>query len=280
MAVTPVGPFCPFRSEAAEEMSPKMEQLQSGDAADFAEEFARIQTDLARGLDPNPEELRKAATGMENAVDQWEMLVTRLRISKDFQTREYAKLTQAHLETHNTSVENIRDMMRWQAGCLRALADNSPPPMPPPTLDMVALMQQAQDESIKPPPSIRGLQEAAESITAEPFDPKIAFSESPMIEDEYKRLVLDHSKLIDFGASYADFDPLGKLAFLDEIEKIQDRWDSFYFRFKLMGKLNEKYKKQCDYFLASMNMNEEDFRDLLKKTHQLMRKDAERERGL
>jgi hypothetical protein len=37
MALTPVGPFCPFRSEAAEEISPKIEQLQVGDAAEFAE---------------------------------------------------------------------------------------------------------------------------------------------------------------------------------------------------------------------------------------------------
>jgi hypothetical protein len=99
-----------------------------------------------------------------------------------------------------------------------------------------------------------------------------------MIEDEYKKMVLDHSKLIDFGATYADFDPLGKLAYLDEIEKIQDRWESFFFRFKFMGKLNEEYKKQCDYFLASMNTDEEDFRALLTKTQHLMRQDAERER--
>jgi hypothetical protein len=111
------------------------------------------------GLDPNPDKLKKVATGMESAVDQWETLLARLRLSKDFQTREYAKLTQAHLQTHGASVESIRDMMRWQARCLRALAENTPPPMPPPTLDLQALIQQAQDESNKPPPTIRGLQE-------------------------------------------------------------------------------------------------------------------------
>jgi hypothetical protein len=39
-------------------------------------------------------------------------LLARLRLSKDFQTREYAKLTQAHLQTHGASVESIRDMMQ------------------------------------------------------------------------------------------------------------------------------------------------------------------------
>jgi hypothetical protein len=45
----------------------------------------------------------------------------------------------------------------------------------------------------------------------------------------------------DLGATYvyADFYPLGKLAYLDEIDKIQDRWESFFFRSNLMGKLNE-----------------------------------------
>lgn len=102
--------------------------------------------------------------------------------------------------------------MLYEAGCLRALAENSQPPVPPPTLDM-------------PPPSIRRFEDAAKSITAKPFDAAAAFDESAMIEEEYDILVVDHSRLIDFGSSYADFDPLGKLAFLDEIEKIQNRWE-------------------------------------------------------
>jgi hypothetical protein len=177
-----------------------------------------------------------------------------------------------------TTVERIRDMMLWQGSCMRAMADNTPPPMPPPTLDLQALMQQAQHESQNPPPTIRGLRDAAESITASPFQPETAFKDSPMVEYEYKELLLDHSKLIDFGANYAEFDGLGKLAYLDEIDKIQDRWESFFFRFKLMGKINEEYKKQCDYFLSSMNMNEGDFHSLLTKAHMMMRQDAEGER--
>jgi hypothetical protein len=87
-----------------------------------------------------------------------------------------------------------------------------------------------------------------------------------------------HSALIDFGAKYDSFDPLGKLAFLDEIDKIQDRWDIFFTRFKLMGAINSDCKRQCDQFLASMSVTEDDYRMLLKKCHELMRKDAERER--
>ena len=119
--------------------------------------------------------------------------------------------------------------------------------------------------------------QAAEAITANPFDPSKLESEN--IKDEYMKLVLDHSNLIQFGATYDEFDALGKLAFLDEVEKIEDRWDAFFFRFKLMDALDKEYKQQCDQFLASMSMNEDDYRQLLKNCHQLMREDAERERN-
>jgi cell division septum initiation protein DivIVA len=46
-----------------------------------------------------------------------------------------------------------------------------------------------------------------------------------------------------------------------------------------MGKLNREFIQQCDRFLESMNMTEADFKELMKKTQQMMRKEAERERG-
>ena len=47
-----------------------------------------------------------------------------------------------------------------------------------------------------------------------------------------------------------------------------------------MDAIDMGYKAQCDQFLASMSMDEDDYRRLLKKCHQLMREDAERERNL
>eukprot|EP00590_Aulacoseira_subarctica_P011051 CAMPEP_0172427932 /NCGR_PEP_ID=MMETSP1064-20121228/44239_1 /TAXON_ID=202472 /ORGANISM="Aulacoseira subarctica , Strain CCAP 1002/5" /LENGTH=51 /DNA_ID=CAMNT_0013172427 /DNA_START=1 /DNA_END=153 /DNA_ORIENTATION=+ len=51
---------------------------------------------METGRMPNPEQLLSAASGLEEAVEDWEELMTRLRISPDFKTKEYAKLTQAH----------------------------------------------------------------------------------------------------------------------------------------------------------------------------------------
>jgi inorganic triphosphatase YgiF len=82
------------------------------------------------------------------------------------------------------------------------------------------------------------------------------------------------------GASYANFDPSGKIAYIDEIDKIDDRLQVIFARFKLMGKLDKEFVRQCDAFLASMGMNEEQYQELLKKAHQIMRDDAERERTM
>ena len=259
MALTPVGPFCPFRSAAAEALDPPMEDF-NDQGPDFATEMARFNLDMQMGHTPEPERLRRVAQRIDQAVDQWETLVARLRTSSDFQTREYAKLTEAHLSTHGQSVEGLGAMMRWQAGCMRAMADDTPPPMPPVEIDLAKMMEQAQ-HSDKPSPSINAMT-AAQQITAPPFeDPKVLES-SPTVKLEYEALCRDHQALIDFGAKYNGFDPLGKIAYLNEVEKIQERWDVFFARFSLMGALNQKYLLQCKAFLESMGMSEADYKDL------------------
>ena len=278
MALTPVGPFCPFHSTASLEMEPRVEQMQQA-TPDFAAELSRIQQEMMMGQTPDADRLRKLADDIDVAVDQWEGLLTRLRITPDFQTKEYAKLTDAHLKAHGVSPQAIASMMRWQSGCMRSLADNTPPPMPPPDLDLEALVNDARknrgSEKEDKTPSISAMQ-AAEKITASPFDPE-EFESEP-IKQEYKQLIMDHSNLIEFGSKYDDFDPLGKLSFLDQIEAIEERWDAFFFRFKLMNSLNKEFIEQCEQFLASMKLTEGEYRELLKESHRLMRLDAERER--
>ena len=251
-----------------------MESLNSA-TPEFASELMRIQLDMQMGTTPDPERLRRVATGIEEAVAEWESLMTRLRLSNDFQTREYAKLTQAHLENHGVTTEVLVAMMRWQSACMMALANNTPPPMPPREIDLMKLMQQSESEK---PPSITSMV-SAEKITSSPFTGEEDVFESPTVREEYEKLCQDHSALIEMGSSYANFDPAGKLAYLNEIEKIEGRWDIFYARFKLLGKMNEEFTRQCNDFLASMDMNEEQYRKLLKRTHQIMRDDAERERN-
>ena len=83
MALTPVGPFCPFRSEAAIGMEPRVEAMNNA-TPNFAAEMARIQLDMQMGQTPEPERLKNVAKGINAAVDDWESLLTRLKISDDF----------------------------------------------------------------------------------------------------------------------------------------------------------------------------------------------------
>lgn len=283
MALTPVGPFCPFRSSAAMQFDSKMEKVQSA-GPEFATEMARLQLDMQMGQTPDPDRLKKVADGLDEAVTNWEDLVSRLRLSQDFQTREYAKLTQAHLAAHNETIDDIASMMKWQANCMRAMADNTPPPMPPPEVDLAKLMEQAQqaaqsngDSKSPSPPSLTAMT-AAEQITETPFNGNEAAFDSPTVKEEYEQLCRDHMSLIEFGNKYDTFDPLGKIYYLDEIDKIHDRWDIFFTRFSLMGALNQKYVKQCEAFLQSMGMNEDEYRKLLEESHTMMRQEAEAQR--
>ena len=278
--LTPVGPFCPFRSSAAIQVEPKMEAVNSA-APEFATEMARLQLDMQIGKMPDPQRLKTVAKGIDAAVDDWEILLARMNLSNDFQTKEYYKLTQAHLSKHGQSPSEIATMMRWQSQCMTAMAENRPPPFPPAEINVMKLMNDAKasQESGMKPPSLNAMT-SAEKISTTPFTGEEPAFQSDTVKEEYEALCRDHSKLIDFGGSYSTFDPMGKLAYLDELEKIEGRWDVFFARFSLLGQLNQDFVKQCNAFLESMGLTEGDFKDLLKKTHANMREDAERERGL
>ena len=114
-------------------------------------------------------------------------------------------------------------------------------------------------------------------IEAEPFDSS-AFS-SDIVKEEYEALRREHRQLIKMGEGYGTFDPLGKLAFLDQVEKIEERWDIFFGRLGLIGALNPDYRKQSSDFLESMGLTAAQLRKLLKNGHDQMRKDAEAERN-
>ena len=273
VALTPIGPFCPFRSSAAVAVEPKIEHFNEM-TPEFATEMAKIQMDIQLGNDPDKDRLFRVADGIDKAVARWEILFERLKLSGDFQTREYAKLTQAHLANSGVTPKTVASMMRWQGGCMRAMALNAPPPMPPADLDLQQLMRSAASD--KPPPSITRMS-AAVQITSNPFDMSAFKTED--IRKEYEQLCRDHTSLVELGAGYSTFDPSGKIAFIDEIEKIESRWDVFLTRFSLMGVLNPVFSRQCEAFLMSMNLSAGDFRMLLKMAHDLMRNDAEGERN-
>jgi len=241
----------------------------------FATDMARIQLDLQMGNTPDPEKLKEVADGIEEAVTDWLSLLETLNTSPDFQTREYAKVTQVHLSNNGQTSDVVAKMMKWQAGCMRAMAEQRPPPMPPAGVDLEKIMEQAKGG--KAAPSMVGMTNA-EQITGSPFKGTEKAFESDTVKEEYEALCRDHSALIDMGANFDSFDPVGKVAFLDQVEAVEERWDVFFARFSLLGELDRGFVEQCDAFLEGMGLDERDFRGLLKQAHELMREEAEKER--
>jgi len=248
----------------------------------FATEMAKIQLDAQLGKEPDPGKVRELAGEMDKAYTQWEVLVTKLRNSEDFQSREYYMLTQCHLKRQNKSFDQVGLMVKFQIDCMQAFASGSPPPMPPLGLDL-----SMPEEGGPSPAAAMG----AAEITAEPFTGRESLFESDVVREEYGALCRDHQQLIKMGETYGTFDPLGKIAFLDQLERVEDdddgerrreteRWDIFYGRCSLQGGLNPDFREQCEAYLASLGLPRGEFRNLLSKAHKALRKEAEVERGL
>jgi len=264
-ALTPIGPFCPFRTNAASQLDSKFDEAKPDES--ILKVFAQIQS----GDTPDASALQKAANTLNKAVDTTESLFTRLRISQDFQTREYFAIIDARFAMYDMKREDMVAALKWQAGCLESLAKGTPPPIPPSKVDLERLMNVDQNKI----PSVTSMSREA-GISELPFEESVFREES--VREEYLSLVGDHRKLLEFGSTFASFDPLGKIAFLDEVERIEERWDVFFARGKLMGVLREEYVEQTDTLLNDMRMTEEEFREMLKTSHNAMREQAERER--
>lgn len=237
--LTPVGPFCPFASSTAAALDDQMQALGEVGPA-IATAMARVQLEMQNNSNtPNPAVLTETADQLERAVQQWETVMTQMRLATDFQALEYAKFIQAHLErqgnnnNHKMDVTTIAAGMKWQAACLRAVAAGTMPPPPPDNLDLAALLQaatnaQEQEQSsnynIPSMMTMMNTGAANNKVDAQPFD-TASLASWPTIQQEWTQLCANHQQLVvTMGAKYGDFDALGKLAFLDAVEKVQEQW--------------------------------------------------------
>jgi len=278
--VTPIGPFCPFRSSATSENGPlgvAMSGLTSDVMPRFASEMARLQLTMQTGGEPDLARVAALADDLTTAEADWRALLTRMRGSTDFQSLEYFKLMEAWTTRQGESMESIGLMMRWQADCMRAFAAGQPPLPPPPGIDLDKLMQQQQQGGAQASNPMAQVS-AAQSVTSAPFNE--ADLDTDVVRGEYAELCKAHAGIVKLGEGYGGFDPLGKCAYLDALAAVEERWDVFFARFALMGCLNPTFKEQTDDFLGSMGMSADVFREVLREAHEEMRSDAERERGV
>lgn len=282
--ITPIGPFCPFRSSACSDSSPlgaAMSKLTSDRMPRFAAEMGRLQLQMQTGGQPDVNKVRELADELVEAEAEWQSMLVRMRLAEDFQSREYFKLTAAWAEKQGESLESVGLMMKWQAENMKAFAMGMPPFPPPPGVDLEKLAKQ-QEEQMRGggggPGSMTAQLNAASQVDAVPFTGREKAFESEVVKSEYESICRSHDSIIKMGEKFGTFDPLGKIAFLDALEAVEERWDVFFGRFALMGELNQEFVEQTTTFLEALGMSVEEYRTCLNEAHDLMRADAEAER--
>ncbi|KAJ1629670.1 hypothetical protein T492DRAFT_1009312 [Pavlovales sp. CCMP2436] len=269
--ITPIGPFCPIKSSACRdggEVSKGMSALAAAGPR-VAADLARMQVSAEAGEPVDPRMFRDLADQLDEGVQQWKNSQESLLQGDDFQSLEFYLMSSCHVARSGNSLDDICVGMEWQVQAMRAAADGRPPP-PQPDIDF------GKDTGFtfqsSPPP-----------LTAQPFVNGAAAFESELIQAEYESIYREHGQLIRMGERFGIFDPRGRLAFLDALEAVEDRWDVFYGRFSLMDAINPEFAQQADEFIRAMGLSgAEDLRLLLREAHQKMRDRAQREldRGL
>ena len=81
-ALTPIGPFCPFRSPAADALEDQMEEL-SALGPVLATAMTRVQLELMQATEsknpPNGDLILETADTIDKAVTKWETVLTHIR---------------------------------------------------------------------------------------------------------------------------------------------------------------------------------------------------------
>lgn len=272
--VTPIGPFCPFRSYACnfaptvtdgDLSTPVVGSARQHVAAEFSTEVARLQLDAQVGSTPDLSKMRELALALQRTHWQWEERIEQMGKSDDFQSLEYHALIESKLKLQGSTIWQMAARIKYQADSMLAMAEMRQPPLPPIGVD---LRQPCPD----PPP------QPSMVMQASPWTGREALFESDIVRSELLQLESDHRNLINIGGRYGTFDAIGKDKFIDMVEDVEDRWDVFFKRASLVGAINPEYRDQSAKLLSSMRIGSAQFRSLLGAAHDRMRIVAETER--
>ena len=154
----------------------------------------------------------------------------------------------AQLSRKGQTLQDLDDAVNWQIDSMSAYSNGAIPPPPPPNVMKVI---NAQREASQPPSM--GFSTIPERVT-----PPFTGSESCFKTDDgelleaLQKLQSDHERLVNLGAEYGRFDGLGRVAFIDEVEKIEDRWAVLMSKVNLMGQVNSAFKVETEEFLGGI----------------------------
>ena len=204
--ITPIGPFCPFKSTACAVGGPlgtKMDGLTNVDMPAFASEMARLQLTMQMGGEPDMGRVGKLADDLDRALQNWDESLQRMRLSTDFQALEYFKMTTAYAETQGESLDSISLMMRWQCDNMKAFANGGVPQPPPPGIDLGKMMEKQQSGAQQGNPMAQ--MSAAEAVTTTPFTGDEPAFQTDVVREEYEKLCRDHASTIRLGEGFGSF---------------------------------------------------------------------------
>lgn len=266
--ILPIGPFCPIHSTAcrsSDTLDLDMSRL-GARGSKIAAEMARIQLSAQMGQMPDISKFRSLADDLDEALNVWRRSMRQMTETDDFQSREFAAVTDCHVARAGVSMSDMCAALAWQVEFLRAVADGEVPPNPP-DVELGNLGDGGFDltRSISPP-----------SVDAPLFvDGATGAFASELVRAEYTGLVKEHAALIAMGERFGTFDARGQLAFLDAIEAVEERWDVLFSRFALMQQINPLFVQQTDAYLEAMGLDgPDDMRKLITLAHERMRASA------
>lgn len=284
--VTPIGPLCPFSSAACAEDSffgQEVNDLVLAKMPQLFTEVAELQGAMESGnfaeLMQRRGRMATLADDLTMAEEEWRVLLARMRLATDFQSRELYKVAEAWTRRQGETLESMGSKMRYSADTMRAVSIGQAPTPPPAGYDPIKLMRLWMRQGSAAGLSVVTTMAAGGGVDALPFTGSEAVFQSEVVVAEYDQLCKDHKALISFGEQFGSFDPLGQVAFLDALAAVEERWDVFFSRARLVGELGPEYEDQTECFLKSLDMDAQQFRELLFESHELLRKDAEEARN-
>lgn len=278
----PVGPMCPFRSGTMELRSTDQELANIvQEATKWSGEFDQLAASFMSGISPDKAKARRVGTEITQQGQKLKEVLDQLEFSKDFQAVE-AYLTLESMANRTTALNfrSVEQLVTWQGQGLLAFAENKPLGPLPTGIDPATI--KGASPGANPSGHIRlesGLARVL-PFTEEAFD-AAGGQEALLLKGEFERLCKEHKQLVGLGETYGDFDPAGKEFYLGQMAQIAFRWEELIDNAQLAGvALNPAFRAMSEEHLRRADLSADGFRALMEDVHDVLRDQANREKGI
>ncbi|KAA8493426.1 hypothetical protein FVE85_8871 [Porphyridium purpureum] len=212
---------------------------------------------------------------MEKVAEAKAQIDTRILLSGDFMLLQISAMQEALLQAEGISKPIADAWLAYKLECMSneaVSAGRAPPPPPPASLrPHIATLSRLEQQSSM------GFRLPQSQYTFTDFM-RTAFQDVGGVgRAELEKLGDDTTALVKLGESYGTFDRAGKLAYIDQVEKMDERWFLLFKRYQLLNKLGPEYFEFTDQYLKDVQLKTpQEYHQLLARARNLMREAAER----